>query len=263
MTSRRPTFLALLSVAALASAASAQGPRPLRVVLFDAGGGVSRRALATAEAALDDAGLDARRATPEAIRAGALDDADAVVFTGGRMVRQARMLERAGRERVRRFVRGGGGYVGVCAGAFLALRGAARGEKVGIVAGRNVSGERWRRGTRPATVAPTDGSPPLDLHYANGPLFVAEPGDDLPPFVVLARFEDDVYRRDHGTRPGEMPGTGAVAAAGFGEGRVLLFSPNPTLAPARPELFVRAVRWTAAGGAVSEDLAWAHVFGER
>lgn len=222
---------------------------------------MSRAAYATARAAFTDAGFEVRRMRPSDLRRGVLDESDVVLFTGGRGLTQGRLLERRGRTRVRRFVREGGGYLGICAGAYLALRGASQGYKVGIVAGRNLTGDRWRRGTRPTAVAPTDGSPPVTLHYANGPLFGPQAADDLPPFVTLARFEDDLYREDFDTHPGEMRGSAAVAAASFGEGRVVLFSPNPTLAPARPELLVRAARWTAERGQVRSDLGWAHVFG--
>ncbi len=250
----------LVGLGLLAAAATAQERGPLRVAIYDAPG-VSRAAYATARDAFRAAGFETRRVRPRDLRRGALDDADVVLFTGGRGLTQGRLLERRGRARVRRFVREGGGYLGICAGAYLALRGASQGYKVGIVAGRNLTGDRWRRGTRPTAVAPTDGSPTVTLHYANGPLFDPQTADDLPSFVTLARFEDDVYREDFGTRPGEMPGTAAVAAASFGEGRVVLFSPNPTLPPARPELLVAAARWSARPGAVRPDLGWAHVFG--
>ena len=58
-----------------------------------------------------------------------------------------------------------------------------------------------------------------------------------------------------------MPGTPAVAAARYGEGRIVLFSPNPTLEPAHPDLLVRAARWVAQAGPVPPDLRWGDVFG--
>ncbi|HJL19086.1 MAG TPA: BPL-N domain-containing protein [Sandaracinaceae bacterium LLY-WYZ-13_1] len=266
MSALRPTVARTVApvaaaAALLVSVATAQpADRSLRVVLFEARG-VGDAALRTALAAYAEAGIDARTAGPRAMRDGtALDGADAVLFTGGRGSVQGRLLGARGRAHVRRFVRRGGGYVGICAGAYLAIQGPAEFHKIGLVAGRNLTGDRWRRGIRPAELAPADGSAPVVLHYANGPLFAREPVEGLPPFVTLATFDADVYLERFDTHPGEMPGTPAVVAAGFGRGRVLLFSPNPTLAPARPALLSRGTRWAARGGPVSAELGWADVF---
>ncbi|MFK7989011.1 MAG: BPL-N domain-containing protein [Sandaracinaceae bacterium] len=244
----------------LAPVAGAQ-PEALSVVIFDARG-VGPRALDTAMEAYGSArGIRARRITPEDVRAGVLDEADAVLFTGGRGSVQGRLLGDEGRARVRRFVAGGGGYVGICAGSYLALQGAPEFHKIALIAGEHATGDRWRRGVRPTRVQANDGSPDYALHYANGPLFARRQVPGLAPFVVLATFDADVHWAEYGTLPGEMPGTPAVVAAQNGQGRLVLFSPNPTLEPAHPEHLVRATRWAARGGAVPDSLRWRDVFG--
>lgn len=250
----------VLALLCLAAAASAQDARPLRVVVYQAPG-VAPSALATALEAFGAAGLDARAVSPAEVRAGALDDADVALFTGGRGSLQGQLLGEDGRERVRRFVRRGGGYVGICAGSYLAIQGPAEFHKIGFVAAHNLTGDAWIRGIRPTPVTPNDGSPQVVLHYANGPLLAPEAVDGLAPFVTLATFDADVYWEEHGTRTGEMPGTPAVAAARYGRGRILLFSPNPTLDPGHPELLVEGARWVARGGAVPSSLRWRDVFG--
>jgi glutamine amidotransferase-like uncharacterized protein len=239
--------------------------RPLRVVVFDARG-VEPPALAGAlDAFAADTRMQARAITPDDVRAGALDHADVVLFTGGSGSVQGGLLGEAGRERVRRFVRAGGGYLGICAGSYLAIQGPAEFNKIAIVAAHNLTGDAYRRGTRPTPVVPTDGSPSRPLHYANGPVFEREQVEGLAPFVTLATFDADVYNDRYGTAAGEMPGTPAVLAASYGRGRIVLFSPNPTLDPPQSELLVRAARWTAhsrnAGGAVPAELRWRDVFG--
>lgn len=42
-----------------------------------------------------------------------------------------------------------------------------------------------------------------------------------------------------------MPGTTAIAAGRYGEGRVLCFSPHPEKSEATPEVLARGVRWAA------------------
>lgn len=256
---RRLLSLAL-SLVVLAPVAFAQ-PEALSVMVFEARG-VGPRALDTAMDAYTAApGIRARRITPEDVRAGVLDDADAVLFTGGRGSVQGRLLGDAGRERVRRFVAGGGGYVGICAGSYLAMQGAPEFHKIALVAGEHATGDRWRRGVRPTRVQTNDGSPAYSLHYANGPLFARHPVPGLAPFVVLATFDADVHWAEYGTLPGEMPGTPAVVAARNGRGRLVLFSPNPTLDPAHPAHLVRATRWAAEDGPVPASLRWRDVFG--
>ncbi|MCB9593846.1 MAG: hypothetical protein H6719_14020 [Sandaracinaceae bacterium] len=257
---RRLWLLVPVLLLAAAAVVHAQRATPLRVVVYQAPG-VAPRALETALEAFVAAGFDARAVTPEDVRAGALDDADVALFTGGRGSLQGRLLQEAGRERVRAFVRRGGGYVGICAGSYLAIQGPAEFNKIGFVAAHNLTGDRWHRGIRPTRVVPNDGSEPLDLHYANGPLLTPERVDGLAPYVTLATFDADVYWEAYDTHPGEMPGTPAVAAARYGEGRILLFSPNPTLDPGHPELLVRGAQWTARGGAVPASLQWRDVFG--
>ncbi len=263
--------VAALPIAALLTAAllvpagvmpvASQSPRVLRVAVYEARG-VGASALETARAAFAGAErVEARTVTPDDVRAGALDSVDVVLFTGGRGSVQGQLLGEDGRERVRRFVRDGGGYVGICAGSYLAIQGPAEFHKLAMVAGHNLTGDSWQRGIAPTRVVPGDGSAARDLHYANGPLLAREEVAGLAPFVTLATFDADVYLEGYGTRSGEMPGAPAVVAARYGRGRLLLFSPNPTLEPAHPDLLVRAARWTGAGGDVPATLRWRDVFG--
>ena len=247
----------------IVASASAQRPEPITIAVLEAPG-VGADALATAVAAIDGArGMRARRVTPEEVRGGALDGARAALFTGGRGSVQGQMLGEEGRERVRAFVRGGGGYVGICAGAYMALQGAPEFHKIALVAGRHATGDAWIRGIAPLRVTPGDGSTPLALHYANGPMIGAEAIDGIAPFVTLATFAEEIASEENGTHAGEMRGMPAAIAAGYGRGRVVLFSPNPTLDPAHPDLLVGALRFAARGGAIDPGTGWRDVVTAR
>ena len=65
-------------------------------------------------------GILVRPIHPADIREGALDQFDLVLFPGGSGSKQAEGLNKAGREDVKKFVRKGGGYIGICAGSYLA-----------------------------------------------------------------------------------------------------------------------------------------------
>lgn len=248
---------ALLTVAGLGAGVDAQQIR-LRVAIYSAPG-VGDDALVAARGALAE--LDAREVTPEDVRGRGLDRASVVLFTGGRGSVQGRLLGEDGRERVRRFVREGGGYVGICAGSYLAIQGPAEFHKIGIVAAHNRTGDRWIRGIAPIPVRPNDGTAELELHYANGPILEAEAVPGLAPFVTLATFRGELYLQGHGTLPGEMLDTPAIAVAAYGRGRIVLFSPNPTLEPAHPELLLRAVRWAARGEPIGAAVRYRDVLG--
>lgn len=250
--------LARLTEPAAQPAASA----PVRVAMFD-GRGVSRIGFDPARDLLVGTdGLDTRVVGSFEIREGVLSRMDVVVFMGGSGSRQGEALRPEGRQSVRDFVAAGGGYVGVCAGAYLAMQGEEEFFKLAIVSARNLSGDFWKRGVAAATVRA--GKRRFRLHFANGPVFEPIEVDGLPPYVTLATYESDLHASRHGTEPGQMPGTPAVLAASYGKGRILLFSPNPVLGSddvAHPRLLVDAVRWVAEGGPVPADLGFADVFG--
>jgi hypothetical protein len=238
--------------------------RVVRVALYTARG-VSQEALVATRQTLQDAGgFETAVVGPEEVRGGVLDEADVVFFTGGLGSVQGKLLEERGRGIVRRFVARGGGYVGVCAGAYLAMQGPREYHHVAFVAARNFTEDAWRRGVETVDVRPVGSEETIRLFYANGPVFKRDPVDGLADYVSLALFVSDVHCDSCGTPAGDMPGTPAVLAAAYGEGRILLFSPNPALSAggeaAHPELIAAAVRWAAAGGLVLPDLAWRDVF---
>jgi hypothetical protein len=244
---------------------------PLRVALYRAPG-VSLEAQEATLAALRSAGgFDARVVTPEDVRAGALAGVDVVVFTGGRGGVQGEALGADGRQLVRDFVAAGGGYIGVCAGAYLALQGEAEFYKLAIVAGRNLSGDFWQRGEHTAEVREVNEDPHASgsgrvrrLFYANGPVVERVSHPSIAPFVTLATFVSDFFMPAHGTQRGEMPGTPAILASTFGQGRIILFSPNPVLAAegetASPELMLQAARFVATRAPLPADLGFDDVF---
>jgi len=91
----------------------------VRVAVFEIGGN-SRAATHHLPAILkSDPECACELVTPADIRASALGRFDVVVFPGGSGKKQGAALDEEGRRAVRDFVRGGGGFVGICAGAFF------------------------------------------------------------------------------------------------------------------------------------------------
>ena len=171
------------------------------------------------------------RITDAAIRFGALTQFDVVVFPGGTGSGTARALDQAGREAVRRFVREGGGYLGVCAGAYLAT--SHYRWSLGILDAKVVDSKHWARGTGTAQLGLTEagvalfGAPEkaLQIYYGQGPLLAPGHHPELEDFELLATYDSEIAKK--GIPRGVMIGTAAIVRGRFGKGRVLAMSPHP------------------------------------
>ena len=233
-----------LTVERLIPSEVTKGPR---LALYD-GGGVAGRGLPALTHLAQRAGLTFTRIGPEDIEGGALAQFDVTVFSGGSGSAQASSLRKAGREAVRAFVEQGGGYVGICAGAYLATSRFTWGLRILDAK----TAPKWRRGKSMLRIELTDRGREIlgaDLFrnglayvlYQNGPVY--SPGEvaDLPDYEPLAFFRTEVAENE--TPPGAMTGTPAIAAGRCGKGRVLCFSPHPEQTPGLEDLVLRAVRW--------------------
>jgi glutamine amidotransferase-like uncharacterized protein len=186
------------------------------------------------------------------IATGALKGYDLVMFTGGSGSAEAGGLGEKGREEVRGFVRNGGGYVGICAGAYLACSGFEWG--VGVLNAKTVS-SKWRRGQGEVKIAgETFGDKLTDrgIRYANGPIIKADVRKDLPEFEVLASFRTELAEND--TPVGVMVNAPAMVRGTFGMGRVFTSSPHPEQTAGLEPIVEKAVRWVARSKGPTEEL---------
>ena len=186
------------------------------------------------------------------IATGALKGYDLVMFTGGSGSAEAGGLGEKGREEVRAFVRNGGGYVGICAGAYLACSGFEWG--VGVLNAKTVS-SKWRRGQGEVKIAgETFGDKLTDrgIRYANGPIIKADVRKDLPEFEVLASFRTELAEND--TPVGVMVNAPAMVRSTFGLGRVFTSSPHPEQTAGLEPIVEKAVRWAASSKGPTEEL---------
>jgi len=168
------------------------------------------------------------------IRAGVLDQFQIVCFGGGSGRGQLRSLEASGAEEVRRFVSEGGGFIGVCGGAFLAC------QRLEILDAQTKS-RLWRRGGATLDVEFSEAGRQLfhttddrlPIRYHNGPIIERRHDDDLEDYEVLAWFREEVS--NNGSPEGIMIDSPAIVLGAFGEGQVLCFSPHPesTQGPSR------------------------------
>lgn len=223
------------------------------VALYDAGG-TGGQGVAAVRRILGDEGMRVVPLGAEEIAAGSLGEFDVVVFPGGSGSRQAAAIGEQGREQLRQFLERGGGYLGICAGAYLCTSGFDWGLKV--LDAKTVS-PKWRRGVGMLQMELTpagrdllgDHPAPLEVRYYNGPVITRAEVDAVPDYEVLAYYRTEVAKND--SPAGVMVDSPAIAAGRFGRGRVLFVSPHPEQTPGLEGLVHRGVRW-AAGKAEQE-----------
>lgn len=190
-----------------------------------------------------------KQVTPEEIRSGVLTNYDVVVFGGGSGSKQAEALGESGRTEVKKFVGNGGGYIGICAGAYLATSGYPW--SLGLVNARTVS-PKWRRGTGDVKLELTQTGTQIlgsregqfNCRYANGPIVTPDDEPDLPTFTTLAFFRSELAQND--SPVGVMVNSPAIFSATFQKGRVVCVSPHPEQTKGLEEIVPQAINWVLA-----------------
>ena len=234
------------------------GAKSLRIAVYDAGGvGGSGpqnldRVLRGMPAVL------ARRVGAEDVREGSLTQFDVVIFPGGSGSKQAAALEAKGRAAVQAFVKDGGGYIGICAGSYLAA--ANYSWSLGISNHKtfcetielpNIGRKSmWYRGpsatvkmelTEAGRAILGAKSGVFDVRYQNGPIMSPMGVKGLGAFRTLANFRSEVSRYE--PQKGTMVNTPAIIAGEYGKGRVLSISPHPESSTALYSLVANGIRW--------------------
>ena len=176
--------------------------------------------------------------TRQEIDAGVLGDFDVLVIGGGTSSTQGRELGAQRREAIRQFLRSGGGYVGICAGGFLAC--SERDVELQLI-------EAEHDGTSGSGIVTLDIGRTEKLQvfgkrktkFSGGPIFHSL-GSSVE---VWATYETDLQVDDE--KMNRLKGTPAVIAVTYGKGRVVAFSPHCERPPGPQELFWEAIRWSA------------------
>lgn len=250
----RSCLVGLLALFPLLVAASEAAPgknRPIRVGIYR-GPGVGGPGPEELEKALQAGGgrFASRFLTPEEVRGGALGQLDLVIFPGGSGSRQAEGLGADGRAEVRRFVEGGGGYIGICAGCYLACENFSWSLKI---LDAKTKSSKWKRGVKMLDLGlepdgrnllgAKDGT--VTVKYANGPVLEPAGSPDLPDYAVLATFKTETAEND--TPKGIQIDSPAILTGTFGKGRVVGISPHPEQTEGLKSFVPRLAEWAVPG----------------
>ena len=249
---RTSALLLALSPACFIAAQTAATPAaaaPIRVAVYHDDGSEKAAEYFDENVGIDKAHFKLTHVSAEDVRNGVLKDYDVYIQGGGGSRAEADTLKPAGRDAIREFVRNGGGYIGVCAGAYLAA--SDKDYQLSILNARVVDRAHWARGrgnvildfskTGQQELKLT--SDKVTLMYHQGPLLAPDTNASLPPYTPVALFETEVAL--NGAPHGVMQGTTAMASSTFGKGRVFVISPHPEQTPGLDGLVRQAVAWAA------------------
>lgn len=222
--------------------------KPVKVAIYQGPGAPESSAQNVGKVIKLLPGATARIITAEEVGSLDLTAFDAVVFPGGSASQQAKAIGEAGKTNVKEYVKNGGGYVGICAGAYLACTNFDW--SLGIMNASTVS-SKWMRGSGYVDLEVAhDGRPILGevnevfkVRYNNGPIIKPSARADLPSYRALSFFRTEVAK--NGTPVGVMVDSPAQAISSYGKGRVFISSPHPENTPGLEYLIPRGILWAA------------------
>ena len=166
-----------------------------------------------------------------AVRAGALDATDVLVMPGGSSVTESKSLGPEGREKLKDFIRRGGGYVGTCAGCCLVMESAKHHPdmlhlipfKFGPSGGKaDLSIAFNERATALAGIKKGKAS----VRFSEGPVLLPSESVEGASIEVVATYDSDINSMSDKERPSRA-GCAAAVAGTYGEGRLFVFAVHP------------------------------------
>jgi glutamine amidotransferase-like uncharacterized protein len=172
---------------------------------------------------------------PEDYTNGVLEKLDLVIQPGGGCTSQYKALGEKGAEALKRFVRDGGKYYGVCAGAFLAMQQSREGfPRLGLIPFKG-DDPSYYRGDAPIKIAFTkDGMEALDttnktrtVIYFGGPAAVPGTPIEDTDVKVFAKYAGRIINTRQPKSVQEMIDKGAFLGGRVGKGKVFISCPHP------------------------------------
>jgi hypothetical protein len=189
------------------------------------------------------------------IRNGILGNINVLIQPGGSGSKQGKQLEDSGRDSIREFVKRGGGYLGVCAGAYLST--SFYDWSLNILNAMVIDREHWARGSGDVVLKFTSEgkqffgleTDTVVVQYNQGPLLSPYIMDDILPYKELATFITEIAEND--APQGVMIGTTAIAQGVYGSGRVISISPHFEKREEQRIFIEKCVKWL--GSALAKE----------
>lgn len=185
--------------------------------------------------------------TAEQIQHNDLTKFDIIIFSGGSGSKQALSIGEVGKENIKNFVKNGGGYLGICAGAYLVTSGFDW--SLGILNAETISITEWKRGEGFVDLELTnegrsifgDVSELFKCRYSSGPILRPLSIEGLPLLVTTAYFRSEISEND--VTKGVMINTPAAVYSTYGKGRIFAISTHPENTPGLDNFIPRVLNW--------------------
>lgn len=210
----------------------------LNVAVFQGHGGAETCVWETMAAVGMDTSLKGRLVTTKDIADGVLESMDVLIVPGGGGSRQYLNMGSSGRKAVQEFVRNGGGYVGICAGAYLitdtpgyaslAMSGAEAHDIEHDNRGRGIAKVTLNEEGRALFPQVADRDT-LYIMYYEGPVVLPNE-ESTTTYVSYATMESDVHVE--GNAPADMTnGKSFLYIAEYGAGKTASVVGHPEATP--------------------------------
>ena len=222
-------------VGCLGPDSGADPQKPLKVAVFVDNGARNTGSFRWLEITARAKNVIAVPIDAEAVRNGALDSVDVLVMPGGSSVAEAKSLGEKGREKLKSFVRNGGGYVGTCAGCCLLMESASHHPnmlhmipfKFGPSGGKaDMSIAFNDRAKELAGIKKSKQS----VRYSEGPVPIPSTPVDEADVEVIGTYNSDINTKGGKARP-SMAGNAAAIAGTYGKGRLFVTAVHPESDP--------------------------------
>ena len=172
---------------------------------------------------------------------------DIIIFSGGGASMQGNAIKEQGRENIRNYIKNGGNYLGICAGAYLATSNFEW--SLNILNAETILKTEWRRGQAFLDIEITeegrnilgDVNGLFKCRYNNGPLLKPMNILDTQPYKTAAYFRSEIAENE--TTPGLMINTPAAVFSEYEKGRVFVISPHTENTPGLENFLPRVIVW--------------------
>ena len=241
-------FAGIFMVAAVAAHAASADPKPLEVGVFAGVGPRSNGCVSWFRLVDSSPEMNLTLLDADDVRSGALDKLDILVMPGGSSPAIKKDLKPEGAEKLKSFIRNGGGYVGTCAGCCLLMEessDATRGINVIPYARKGSKGQFMMpvaiNGKGAAAMGVKAGE--YKIRYSAGPILYP-----VTNVIEGAAFEVwGTYASDFDTPKNKLEMNGQVAIVGgtYGKGRVFAIACHPENFPVTHFLVQGAFRYVA------------------
>jgi len=235
------------------------------VAVFNGNGASPTCVEETYESLKIDSGISPRYLTAAEILSGVLDSVDVIIFPGGSASQELNHLGQIAAEKVKQFIKNGGGIVGICAGAYL-LTTSKGYPSLEIVSATQWDREHYDRGRALVEfklsktgleIFPELINQKTFLQYFDGPvLFPSDSGrSGKIVYQEMAQYVSDI--KIHENHPvGITPGKTFLLGETIGNGRAMAIAGHPEATPGMRWMVPRMARWTAKKELINYPAKW-------